>query len=89
MNFQISPHGRFCCFDGATVYQFHPVFDWNAHNSCDQCALHGSYEPLEQTEECLYAPCDALHRADKTDGFWRKSELIDYQHFVKMLKNGG
>lgn len=89
MEIELSPKRRFCSFDHKTVYHFTIYTDWQEGNPCDLCAFRGSYEPLEQTEECLLVPCDALHREDKTDGFWQKSNLIDYQHFKKMLKSGG
>ena len=89
MDYEISPMRRFCCFDNQTIYQFHPFKEWHVGNPCDHCAFRGSSVTFEQTDECLLVPCDALHRADKTDGFWQKSKLIDYQQFKKMLKSGG
>ena len=89
MEIELSPKRRFCSFDQQTVYQFHIYTDWGKGNPCDVCAFRGSLEPLQQTEECLLVPCDALHRADKTDGFWLKSTLVDYLHFKKILAAGG
>ena len=87
MHYEISPKQRFCSFDHQTVYSFHIFHDWEKVNPCDLCAFRGSYKTLEQTDECLLVPCDGLHREDKTDGFWEKSNLINYQQFKKMMSS--
>jgi len=87
--FELSKDQCLACFNKTEVFEFVTFANNETINPCDNCAFRGSDEHFEQTEECLYAPCDALHRGDKKDGFWQKSKLIDYQHFIKMLKNGG
>ena len=89
MHFEISPKQRFCCFDKQTIYQFHPYTECKFGNPCDNCAFRGSVEPLTQSDECFIVPCDCHLRSDKTDGFWQKSTLVDYQQFRKMLAAGG
>lgn len=89
MQFQITPNQNFCTFDGQTVYQFIAYNDYYSANPCYYCAFCGSLEPIEQTDECFIAPCNGLNRNDKKDGFWVKSQIVDYQLFVKMLQTEG
>ena len=89
MQRQITPDQRYCTFGDGVVYEFVPT-DCVPHlNDCLLCALRSTVSHSEDRIKCLSVPCQKGLRQDKNGGFWRISNNIDYQQFIKMLENGG
>lgn len=84
-----TPDQMYCTFGDKTVYEFVPYNQDTDQNPCYQCALRDPQRPFVQTSECLIVLCDGLQRRDKNDGFWQKSQSVDYQQFKNMRKSGG
>lgn len=89
MQRQITPDQRYCTFGDGIIYEFVPHDGVHILNDCVLCALWSVTDPSVERIKCLTVPCQKGLRQDKNGGFWRISNDIDYQQFIKMLENGG
>ena len=86
---QITPDQRYCSFGDGIIYEFVSTGDHFYLSNCLNCALYDHHALSKLTDMCYSVPCQKWRRMDKNDGFWRVSESVDYQEFLKMLENGG
>ncbi len=89
MNFQITQNQRYCSFGDGLVYMFVPYENNLWPKSCAECSFRSLDGFHNELVKCYIVPCQKPHRRDNMDGFWHLSQDVDYQQFIKMLKNGG
>ena len=85
----INPDRNYCTFDGVTLYEFVPLDNERMPIPCSRCAFNSATPSYNITFECSSVPCDALHRGDKKNGFWRISQLSVNQIFPNLPQSGG
>lgn len=89
MQRQITPNQCYCSFGDGIVYEFVATSLCPLLQNCRRCAFSSFSCSSFKQVKCLSAPCIYWQRKDYISGFWRISEIIDYQVFEKMLENGG
>lgn len=89
MNIQITSDQCYCSFGDGIIYEFVPTYCVPHLNDCLLCALWSTVSHSEARIKCLSVPCQKGLRKDKNGGFWRISNNIEYQAFMKMFENNG
>jgi len=89
MQRQITPDQCYCSFGDGIIYEFVPTECFPHLNDCLLCAFWPYMFLSDDKVRCLSIPCQKGLRKDKNGGFWRISKTVDYQQFMKILKNGG
>lgn len=89
MKFQITPDQNFCSFGDGIIYKFVPFTPARFKNPCWECSFFDPKALYEGSSLCPLVPCQKDFRSDEKDGFWQKTQCIDFQTFEKKCEFSG